>query len=1019
MADKMNKDQELALEYNKDKNVLVSAGAGSGKTRVLTAKIVKLIKENGFKLEDLLVVTFSNAAAFEMKERVKKNLRKEKDPYLAELANKIDSSDITTFDAYYLKIVKTYGYLLGIRNDVSVIEEAVSQVKTNEFIEEVLNKYYESQPKVFKELIYYYAIKNDDSIKDIIRNIVNVASKNLDRKKYYKEYASIYFNKDSIKEYIKKAYNYFTNRILEARKYYLDINSDLYVNSMEETFYYPLQFDSYQKLFESVQSLEKFLTSRQYKISEEDKDNYDHTRKILFDVKADITKLGDEATILQNEERLQKYHQLLLDIAEEVSDKLWEYKTRFGAYTFKDIASLAYELVKIKEVNDILKNKIKYIMIDEYQDTNPLQEEFISLIANNNVFMVGDMKQAIYAFRDSDPTIFLDKYNRYQDDKDGQLIIFKDNYRSREEVLISINDIFSNIMSKEVGGVDYRFGHELRYGNTEAYSVNGKNTYNNAFELNLFEDNKENNNLQEINCVISDIVNKINSGYQVYDFDKRKLRPCKYSDFAILVEARSHYDTYKKAFNERQIPLASDEDTKIGVFQTTVVIKSILRLILAIKNNDTRRHINHPFMSIARSFICEYSDALIHNLVMHQKVPQDEIYLKAKNLIQYVDVISNEELLRIIIKEFDIVNKLEKIGDVLANEANIQKMISFAKDMDKLEYSFEEMTIFFDHLEKDDIDLSIENSDEVSDAVKMMTIHKSKGLEFPICYYIYLGRSFKSSGSGTVTNKFGVHLKDIFSNNSSLFSYLSEKYEKSVSRDEELRLLYVAITRAKEKPIAFYNKDKFEKIISSKINPVSDAKKMLDFIVASDFKKYVHDFTPNKDHINNVEQEKNKKVKIEIRNVNVPSEYIYPKKASKDLSLSVDKSLLRYGTKIHELLEIVDFKTKDTKFIKNKKEKEAVERIINSKIFKGVESALIYHEYEFEDEKNNTVGVIDLLVIYNDHIDIVDFKLKNLDDEQYVSQLEIYENYVRDNLNNYLPINKYLLSVLTGEEKKL
>ena len=195
---------------------------------------------------------------------------------------------------------------------------------------------------------------------------------------------------------------------------------------------------------------------------------------------------------------------------------------------------------------------------------------------------------------------------------------------------------------------------------------------------------------------------------------------------------------------------------------------------------------------------------------------------------------------------------------------------------------------------------------------------------------------------------------------------------------------------------------------------------MLNFIANADYLQYVKD-VDIEEGIKLISDTKNvsKKVNIELRNVNIPSEIVYPKKASKDLSLGVDKNKLRYGTKMHELLEIVDFKTKDTSFIKNKKEREHIDKIVNLNIFKNVNDALIYHEYEFDDEINNTVGIIDCLIIYKDHIDIIDFKLKSLDDEQYLSQLEIYENYVKDNLNSSLPINKYLLSIMDGEIKKL
>ena len=1019
-----NADQKEALKIIKDKNVLVSAGAGSGKTHVLTNKIVTLLK-NGYTLDDLLVVTFSNKAAFEMKDRVKSLLKN--DPKLMDLVNKLETSDITTFDAFYLKIVKQFGYLLGIRSDISIVSSAVFEVKTNEFINKVLDKYYKNPTKEFSDLIYNYTFKNDEGIIDIIKLIIKEAGKEISRTKFYDEYESRFFNEKIIKKYIDQYYLDLKNNILEARKYYLDIDLPNYVDFLEEKFYLPLATNKLDDLVQSVLSIEKFpaKNTKGFKPSVEDNELYDLSKSIIVDkVYGPIKEIGDTNDILSLENRLKPYHKLLIDIAKEVDDMLYNYKNKFGAYDFKDIADLAYRLINIKEVNEKLRNRIKFIMIDEYQDTNPLQEEFISKIANNNLFMVGDMKQSIYGFRDADPTIFLDKFNRYQDNKEGKLIIFKNNYRSREEVLISVNNIFSKIMSSKCGGVDYQFGHELRYGNIESYSNLGKNNYNNAFEIKVYPNNEKlDSNEDEINRVIDDIIYKINTHYQVYDFEKKSLRDVTFKDFAILVEKRTHYDTYKQEFNKRQIPLLSDDAQDSKLFRTTIVIRSILKFVLAIKNNETGNKLIHPFVSLARSFLFNYSDAKIHNIVLKDKnISKTEIYQKAKEIIPYIDIYSNEKMLRLIISKFEIISKLPTIGDVLSNNINMEQMISFASDMDKLEYSFEEMSDFFEELDINKIELEVEANEDVKDAVKMLTIHKSKGLEYPICYFINLNGQKKGDSAplgSNITNKFGVHLKDLLNNKESIFTYFAKKKEKEDSISERMRLFYVGLTRAKEKPIAFLSKKDFDSIESKK-TPLEETNKMLNFIANADYLQYVKDVDVE-EGIKLISDTKNvsKKVNIELRSVNIPSETIYPKKASKDLSLGVDKNKLRYGTKMHELLEIVDFKTKDTSFIKNKKEREHIDKIVNLDIFKNVNDALIYHEYEFDDEINNTVGIIDCLIIYKDHIDIIDFKLKSLDDEQYLSQLEIYENYVKDNLNSSLPINKYLLSIMDGEIKKL
>ena len=1016
-----NKDQQEALKLIKDKNVLVSAGAGSGKTAVLTEKIYRLLKQ-GYNLDELLVVTFSNKAAYEMKSRVRDKLEKDKE--LSKYVTQLETSDITTFDAYYLKIVKKYGYLLGYREDVSIVDQCVFQVKQYEFIRQVMDGYYKKPTKAFKDLIYYYALRSDDSIVDIISKIIDEANKEVDSSRFYLDYENKFFNEDNLKALINIFYNNLKKMIEDARSMYLDLSNETFVNELEEVFYLPLLKDDYDALAASLLSYEGLpnINKAIYKPQEEEKETVKAVKDILKGV-LDLVKLyGTSKDILNTEKILKPYHKVLIEIAKKADDILLEYKNHFGAYTFKDIASIAYKLVQIPSVNAELKNKIKFIMIDEYQDTNPTQEEFISLIANNNLFMVGDMKQSIYRFRDADPSIFQDKYNRYYDDKDGKLIIFKNNYRSREEVLFSVNDLFRKIMSEDVGGVNYRNGHELRYGNTYIYSDIAPNTYNNSFEIKLFDNKeKETTPVGEINAVLDDIISKIQSGYKIYDFADRKFRPVTFKDFAILVEKRTHYETYKQEFNKRQIPLKSDDSTDLKIFKSTIVIKSIIGLIVAIKNNESSLTKKHYYASIARSFAFECSDATIHNTIINNKVESSEIYKLANEIVPYVDYLSNEELLRMIINKFDLVAKLPKIGDILNNQTNIQQMITFAKATDKLEFTFEEMKKFFEELDQNEIDLSIESEEEVDDAVNILTIHKSKGLEYPICYFINLSSAKKASSSPLstlISNKYGVHLKNIFDEHQSLYNYIYSKEERKEAISEQVRLFYVALTRTKEKPIAFISNRDYEKCQKS-YKGIERASKIMDYLLYAGASQYVSPFERKDLILEDTKSESQKKQNLDLRKVNIESELIYPHKASKDLSLGVNKDALRYGTKLHELLEIVDFKTKDTKFIKSKKEREIIDRVINLKLFKDIEDALVYHEYEFEDELNNTVGVIDLLLIYKDHIDIVDFKLKDLDEEEYVTQLEIYEDFVRDNLNSELPINKYLLAILDGEVKKL
>ena len=259
--------------------------------------------------------------------------------------------------------------------------------------------------------------------------------------------------------------------------------------------------------------------------------------------------------------------QTIIETVQEYLERLHKFKRNNNIYDFQDIALLSIDIVKNNDfVREELKYSFKQIMIDEYQDTNDIQDIFIGLIENNNVYMVGDIKQSIYRFRNANPYIFKNKYDSYADNDGGLKIDLVKNFRSREEVLDNINEIFNYIMDNDIGGAEYHESHEMVFGNN-SYIEEGKTEqeYNmEILEYHYDKDSKYTKEEIEIFTIADDIINKISNKFKVFDKDEKLLRDITYNDFVILMDRTTDFDLYKKIFEYKGIPLTLYKDDKLN-----------------------------------------------------------------------------------------------------------------------------------------------------------------------------------------------------------------------------------------------------------------------------------------------------------------------------------------------------------------------------------------------------------------------------------------------------------------------
>ena len=1009
-------------------NIIVSAGAGSGKTAVLTERVINRIK-NGTHINELLILTFTRNAADEMKYRIRKSLSS----YKNEL-NLLNSSYITTFDSYALSILKKYHYLLNISKDIEVTDESFLSAEETRIFNEVFDSFYLKNNDNFNKLLDKYCIKND---KDLRKNIM-IISKNIGSMFEYNNYISFirneFFSDENIDNLLNEYKSLLESKRNVIREEYENIKNVLpsnYINQIDEGISNILNIE-----IDKLYLISEVSFGRLTGASEYEKKLRDDFRRLVENLLS-YSEYGSFKDI-KNEIILSKDNiNMILDITEEYLSKLKEFKKDNNIYTFNDIVSLSSKILKENDsIREEVKNSFKEIMIDEYQDTNDIQDMFINLISNNNVYMVGDIKQSIYRFRGSNPSLFQEKYDLYSKNKGGIKIDLLENFRSREDIIKSINNIFKLIMDSDIGGANYKASHQMEYGNKDVYD---NNSYDENYYLDIlhYDKSEEYSNSEiEIFTIAKDIREKVSNSYQVYDKELGKMRSVRYSDFSIILDRSAYFDDFKKVFEYESIPLTVLRDENITNNTDIYLIKNIIDFVIRINSNDFDVSFKFDFMSIARSFLYEMNDQDIFDSISEDKIQETALYKDLSN-IKITNSKTCFDILKEVIDTTDFYNKLNKIGNY--NDANerIKAIYNITKNYSNLGYDIYEFNDSLDNILNSEIKIKYSNNLEQDDAVKILTIHGSKGLEYPICYYADLSHRFnidELKKKIIVSNKYGIIISNE-DNEESVLKKLYKEYEKKEIISERLRLFYVALTRAKEKMIIVIPDKDIEDFSKDDNGLISKTERLkynslADFIysIRNSYSKYfkkvdLDSLELTKEYLynrNNLDDLKDHIDDIDVEEINIENKVIESKHFSKSQYGFINKDLenkIKYGTKIHEVLEYIDFKNYNPDLIEDEYIKDKVTKFIKS--LNNLEDAKIYKEYEFnyKDSNNKYNGVIDLMLEYNDYIDIVDYKLKNIDDEAYKNQLLGYKKYIE--MISSKKVNVYLYSIIDETLKKI
>lgn len=983
MAEVKWTNEQLQAIQEKDSNILVAAAAGSGKTAVLVERIIHKIIDEQMDIDKILVVTFTNAAASEMRERILEAIYKklEENPENVHLQRQIillNKASICTIHSFCLDVIHNHFYEIDLPSNFKIADTAEIDLLKQEVLDDLFEQKYTENDKDFIELLENYTnYRGDEALQELVLKIYKFIQSSPFPIKWLQEKLEllkiedkdisqtiwgkliIQAVEDDIQESIMQLETVKSKMALypEMTKFYQKICEDLIIlkdlqnyNSWDELYIKLLNFNF------SKWPVDKKVTND---LKEDSKEIRDKVKKHIKEKTAKLLSCSQEQAV-KDLKIITPILEKLANLVTEFTKNFAEKKKEKNCIDFNDIEHFALKILLDEnnnptEVAKKYKEKFEEIAIDEYQDSNLVQEAILTSISKgNNIFMVGDVKQSIYKFRQARPELFLQKYDEYKNkeekaQEDNLKIQLFRNFRSRQNILNITNLVFESIMSKELGDINYNENEYLNYGANYPEPEEIKN-YAGIAELDIIdlkedesitafegeEDEEEQEKVEDDVLEAKFVANKIqellNSDYMVFDKKQgyRKIRP---KDIVILLRATSNLSPiYEKELSDLELPVFSDTS---GTYLDTVEIQTILS-VLKIIDNPLQ---DIPLVVVLRSSICNFTDndlitirltdrncnfyeALIKTRIICDGDLKDKIesFLekleKWKSISQYMPL---DEFIWQIYLDTGYYQYVGLLPNGAMRQANLKTLFEKAKQYEKASFKgLFNFIQFIDKLKKQNGDLaSAKLIGENEDVIRIMSIHKSKGLEFPV---VFLCNSHKKFNMQDLNDIILLH-QDIGFGPTIMDTTKKIKYS-SIAKDaiklkmkqetlsEEQRILYVALTRAKEKLYITGRSKDFTKYVQDKNKVLEmyeseniklDAKLMKKANSYLDWIMYVYLFNQG-------------------RTITLKGEQ-YKLSDIITLNVSNKKDLLKTLAK-EEVVEQIDLKEKIGQILKNKSDEE-------------------------------------------------------------------------------------------------
>lgn len=897
MGVKWTEEQQKVISL-RDRNILVSAAAGSGKTAVLVQRILGRIMDSTHPvdIDRMLIMTFTRAAAGEMRERISRALEQAlyEDPdneHLQRQMTLIHTAQITTIDGFCAYVIRNYFHLIGLDPGYRTADEGELKLIREDVLKNLLEEKYASEDRQrFVEFVECYASgKTDDGIKDLIQDVYEAAMSHPYPEEWLEECLDIYRTEegDSLKhtkwmkllwEAVKEELEEAESLLREAKALCLEeggpylyeeaLDSDLLIVQKLQS---DAEQEDYNAAADCLQNL-AFLPFSRKKAEGVEESIKKQVQSLRNEEKEILKELGSryfawkEETLALLLKSCRAPMETLVELALLFKERFGEKKREKNVLDFTDMEHFALDILIQKDGDTVtmtqaareLSEKYEEVLVDEYQDSNLVQELLTNCVSGwvkerNNIFMVGDVKQSIYRFRLARPELFMEKYKTYTlADGPEQRIDLHKNFRSRAEVLHSVNYIFRQVMGEDLGGIAYDDAAALYPG---ASFPEGHNEEFVKTEVLLIEKDGEElleensgQNAQELEALaIAQKIHRMVGKEKILDRETGEYRPVEYGDIAILLRTASGWaEPFTEVLASQGIP--SYTASKTGYFSAREVV-TVLNF-LRIADNPLQ---DIPLAGVLRSpivnctsqelamircgcpggllydSICRYAED--GQMVLFPDKEQETLKNKLRDFRKLLDQIRDmaaytpiHQLILHVLKATGYGDYAKALPGGGQRSANLQMLVEKAMDYEKTSYrGLFNFIRYIESLQKYEVDFGEVNlSGSGSSSVQIMTIHKSKGLEFPIVFAAGMGKQFNFRDMNArllIHPEMGFGADAIFPEKRvvvpTLHKQLIRRELQKESLGEELRVLYVALTRAKEKLILTGTAGKLEKLVLS------------------------------------------------------------------------------------------------------------------------------------------------------------------------------------------------------------
>lgn len=1104
--------QQSVIDFSKNQNMVVSASAGSGKTTVMVERIINLICSGKASVNEILAVTFTKLASKEMKEKITKAILEkiaQGEKGLKYQLDLIQTSSISTVDSFCANLLRTYFYAINVDPLFSVLDEASALQIQQQAIEELFEELYEQKNEKLLNLVkIFLSRRSDKKLKNIVLSLYKFATSEKSVDEFLNKCLSFYSEKG-----VENAVNRLIDLYIQDVYGALDVLADYEKQAKKlnctklADFFALFSEHIYQAISKpTAKEISEFFASKKFvrPTIAEQKTNHlideliqsftNFRKKSITEVFARFNSEFLTDLSLQKERSKNVYSlcEGLCFLVREFRDKYDLLKRDNCCLDYADLEHKTLQLLKNEEILKDVKETYKYIFVDEYQDTNGIQEEIFSLLENNNLFIVGDVKQSIYSFRGCNPQIFASKIKACEKGY-GTHVSLDDNFRSATAVIDATNKVFSQIMKEKYSAVDYaknpmvggslygEFTGEAYYHVVDKQGEEEKNMGVYSVKKH-FESLNAQKTDQTAKKVFEIIENEFGKPY--FCVKEGRLKQIDYGDITILTRNnKGASDKIMEYLTSRGVPCVCQADRKIKEYpEISLMINLVEHVVNPVADIPLASVLKSEIGCITNGELSEIRQNHLSgsfyeavNLYVEQKA--DELKNKLVSFFDYFDKIrlisqfeSASVVLKKIVKERGLKNKIlaSSLGRIKWQRINrfilAGENLTISQFLVKLPSILENLT---------------QGLTEGDNAVTIMSYHGSKGLEFPVVILADGSKAFNLQDKREeiyFNREYGIGLRFYDSENMLQFDTVQRKLlstliDYNVPTDE-MRLLYVAMTRAKYK---------LHVIVDSKYMPVEKhvyknyvlAKRFSDFLGVNDLPFYEDLQIPS--FLKTDEVDEKRKVILSNPNPEIEEEiykyltFNYPYEIDTSLNLkrtvtSVAQevsegvvfeveplfnseenisSAIEVGNAYHRFLQLANFeKNADNQLIdllnqgkltQNEADLLNVEKlnaIMNMDIFKGLKSGKFYREQPFilnvparliGVESNEEVllqGIIDLLVIFGDKAFVIDYKYSMKSAEKlkqtYSKQLELYA-YATEKISGLKVEKTYLINLAKAE----